>query len=386
MPGYAFGARRLLGPLLALVLAVAAPMPAAAQELAITTPYPSLTVQPGATASFPIAVHTDVERRVDLAVSEVPDGWTATLRGGGYEIGAVHAGPGEAPEVTLDVDVPDDAGAGPQTVTVTGTGDGEEASLSVVVDVASAASGSVQLSTDFPSARGFGDEEFEFSLELSNDTPQPLTFGLQATGPRGWEVTVQPSGQASAASVTVEARASQRLEVRAIPPPQVAAGSYPLLVEATAGEHSGAAELVVEITGRQAMSLTTEDQRLNTTVTAGSTQEVTVVVLNEGTAPLVEVSLSATPPREWEVTFEPATIEQVAPGQTATAVARIAPAAAAIAGDYEVTLSASAEGLDDSIQMRVTVETSLLWGAVGVLLIVGALGSLAWVFRRYGRR
>jgi uncharacterized membrane protein len=34
----------------------------------------------------------------------------------------------------------------------------------------------------------------------------------------------------------------------------------------------------------------------------------------------------------------------------------------------------------------VTVETSPIWGVVGVLLIAAALGGMVLVFRRYGRR
>ena len=36
--------------------------------------------------------------------------------------------------------------------------------------------------------------------------------------------------------------------------------------------------------------------------------------------------------------------------------------------------------------IRVTVETSLLWGIVGVALIILVIVGLGYVFRRYGRR
>jgi uncharacterized membrane protein len=51
-----------------------------------------------------------------------------------------------------------------------------------------------------------------------------------------------------------------------------------------------------------------------------------------------------------------------------------------------VTLKASTQDTNQSIDVRVTVETSPIWGIVGALLILLALGGLAWVFRRYGRR
>ena len=59
----------------------------------------------------------------------------------------------------------------------------------------------------------------------------------------------------------------------------------------------------------------------------------------------------------------------------------------AIAGDYNLTISASgASSAADSMQIRYTVETSILWGIVGIGLIVAVIVGVWWVFQRYGRR
>jgi len=75
-------------------------------------------------------------------------------------------------------------------------------------------------------------------------------------------------------------------------------------------------------------------------------------------------------------------------GQTANANVAITPASGAIAGDYIVTLSARADQVTgpQTIQLRTTVETSSIWGFVGIALIVIVLIGLFLVFRRYGRR
>ena len=51
-----------------------------------------------------------------------------------------------------------------------------------------------------------------------------------------------------------------------------------------------------------------------------------------------------------------------------------------------VTLTASGEGVEETLDLRVTVETSPVWGLVGLGLIALTLGAMVWVFRRYGRR
>ena len=384
--------RRLIVPTLsALVAALVAIAPGVtppvhAQGLLLTAPYPAVSVQPGTTASFDLVVSADEPIRVDLSVEGVPDGWTTTLRGGGRVVSSVFAGPDEPPELVLDVDVPDNARAGTTTITVVGSAAGETSRLPLDVTVVTGGGGEVALTADVPARSGTADDTFDYTLELSNDTPQQLTFELQAMGPRGWTVTIEASGQAGATSVTVDARGSETISVQATPPAQVTEGSFPLRAEAVAGEQSAAIDLAAEVTGRVEMELTTPDERLNTTASAGSPQELDVLVNNLGTAPLVDLSLSGSGPSEWEVTFDPATLQQVSPGDSVAATAVITPSANAVAGDYVVTLSATGEGIDESVDIRVTVETPPIWGIVGIALIVLTLVALGWVFRRYGRR
>lgn len=387
------GARRrtiilaIAAGMLAAVFAVpGAPPIVRAQGLLVTAPYPAVSVAPGTTAQFDLNVTADDPVRVDLTIEDVPEGWSTTLRGGGREVSSVFADPTEPPELVLDVSVPEEATAGTTTITVVGRDGADTARLPLDVTVVAADGGEVALTTDVPARRGTAEDTFEFSLELQNDTPQQLTFELQAVGPRGWTVSVEPSGEADATSVTVDARGSQTLTLTATPPPQVSEGAFALRADAVAGEQAAGIDLVAEVTGRVEMELTTPDARLNTTATAGAARELDVVVNNLGTAPLVGLGLSGSGPSEWEITFEPATVENVAPGDSAPVTAIITPSANAVAGDYVVTLQATGEGIDQSVDIRVTVETPPIWGIVGVGLIVLTLAGMVWIFRRYGRR
>ncbi|HEX2140996.1 MAG TPA: NEW3 domain-containing protein, partial [Candidatus Limnocylindria bacterium] len=363
--GPARGAGRLpvIGSLLLLALSLGLPSPALAQaDVTITTQFPAVSFQPGVSASFELTVAAQEPVRVDLAVEGLPEGWSASISGGGNEVQSVFVEPDAPATVTLNLSIPDDAAAEPVQVEVVGTAAGETTTLSLDLVPAAGPGGTVALESDYPSLRGSTDQDFQFNLTLRNDTSQQLTFGLQATGPNGWEVNVQPSGQAQAASVTVDARGTQRLELTATPPVQATAGAYPLVVEAVAGEHRAATELAVEVTGSLELRLTTPDEVLNTTANAGSTRDFDILVVNEGSSPLDGVSLSGRWPTEWDVTFEPATIEALPPGESATATARITPSGNAVAGDYVVTLSAQTEGVDESMEVRVTIETPPIWG------------------------
>jgi uncharacterized repeat protein (TIGR01451 family) len=378
---------RPLALVIALLMLAALASPAAAQaNLTLTTPFPGVSVQPGASASFTVTVSASQRTRADLSLTGAPSGWTAKLTGGGFEVRSVLVDPDNPPTVTLDISVPDDATEGDTTVTLTARGGGETATLPVTVHVASQAGGSVSLDADFPALQGTPDQSFDFTLQLHNDTPQQLTFSLQAQGPTGWTVNAHPTSETTAASVAVDAGSQEGITVTAKAPPDAATGDYPIAVAAVSGDHTAQAQLGVHITGRVEMQLTTPDQRLNTNANAGETQQFTVTIVNNGTSPLNGVALSGTGPSDWKIEFDPATVDQVAPNQAVNATANITPSANAIAGDYVVTLKGSTQDANESIDVRVTVETSPIWGIIGALLILLAIGGLVWVFRRYGRR
>jgi len=377
---------------LLVVVAVTAMMmgwsaPVAAQAgLQVTTPYPAVAVEAGETVTFDLQVVSDTPQPVSLRVTEAPEGWTTRLRGGGFVIDGVTADSQEPPEVQLEVDVPDDAGAGTHQVTVTASRPGGTSSLTLQLRVAEEVAGSVELVSEFPMLRGAADATFTFDLDLVNNTPEEIAFQLDAAGPEGWSVEARPTSEQQAATATVGGGETAGIQVEVDPPDDVTADTYPIQVRASGGGQEAVTELQVEITGSYAMTLTTPDERLNAEVTSGGSSQVALVIRNDGSAPLQGVELSADPPADWEVTFEPQVVEQVPPGESVRVMATITPSGEAIAGDYMVSVDASAEQTSSSVDLRVTVQTSRLWGLLGILLIILALGGLAWVFRRYGRR
>jgi uncharacterized repeat protein (TIGR01451 family) len=377
----------LVAGLMSMVLGIGSAF--AADELALTTPYPAVSVAPGSKASFDLTVTTTARTRVDLVISGVPTGWTAQLNGGGYVVTAVLSDPKESPTVRLDVKVPPDAPASTNHIVVTATAGSLHDELPIDIDVSSAAGGDVTMTTDFPSLQGPASTTFTFNLTLHNSTAQDLTFGLNAQGPTGWTVTAKPTSQSQASTFQVNAGDTAGITVSADPPPSVATGAYAIDVSATAGDKTVGGKLQVEITGQFSISLTTPDGRLNANGPAGGVISRTLSIQNTGTAPLTGVTLSETLPADWKVTYEPAgPIASIASGQAVTVTANMVPAANAIAGDYVATFRANAPDASSagSTDIRVTVETPLNWLVVGGGLIVLILLALGWIFQRYGRR
>ena len=364
---------------------VAAPASLAANPVTLTTPYPAIEVAPGAKVGLTVSVTTVDPGRVNLTLEGVPDGWTATLRGGGFLVNGVHSDGSAATEVTMDVSVPEGASSGVERITLNAESDGSTASLPVDIRVTPNAAGEVSLTTDFPELRGSTDASFSFNLTLSNDTPDDLTFGVVANGPSGWTVDAKVTTQAQAASAIVEAGSSTAIAVTADAPEGTPAGVYPITVDATSGDQTAHADLSVEVTGSYGLSLTTPDGRLSANASAGSRTDLSLIVQNTGTADVPSVTLAATTPTGWTVTFEPETVTVPAQGEVQV-TAHLTPSGNAIAGDYQATFRATSDLANADADLRITIETSLLWGAVGVALIALVLAGLWWTFRRYGRR
>lgn len=371
---------------IAIALIGLAPPALAATTLTVTTAYPAVVVAPGARVSFNVDIATAAPERVGLALAGVPTGWTATIHGGGFVVDAVQTTGGDPTTIRVDVTVPATA-TGTSRIVLTATAGGERRELPLEIRVDSAAAGDVTLTTDFPKLQGPSDQTFSFNLTLSNQTAEDLTFAVNAQGPEGWTVSAKLTGESQAASAIVKAGATSGVTVSAQAPDGVEAGSYPIQVVATAGSRQIPGTLEVEITGTYGLTLATADQRLNGNGQAGQSTDLALVLTNTGTAAVTNVKLTATPPSGWKVTFEPDTVATLEADTTQAVTAHIVPSGDAVAGDYAVTLKATGDqSTSSSIDVRFTVETSMLWAVVGIGLIAAVVLGVAWVFQRFGRR
>jgi uncharacterized membrane protein len=357
-------------------------------SLTLTTPYPSIEAQPGSDVKLTLSVTSAAPEVVDLEVGGLPDGWGATLRGGGFVIHSITSVPVDGASADLEITVPPDAAAGEYPITVTAkdqTGGVSQAELSVVV--AEQVNAGISLAADFPSLSGDPGTAFTYTLTVNNETPVEQTFTFDPTAPQGWEVTASPTAEAKAQTVTVDAGADTTVNVTATPPESAAEGQYPIDVKVTgANGASGTITLEAVVEGTPQMALGTADQRLDVKGKANTEKRVPMIVANTGTAPLEAVKLAGTAPTGWEVSFDPATIDSVRPGETAQVAAVIKPASDAVAGDYSLTVRASAGSLSSDADLRYSLQGSRTLGIVAIGVIAAAFALLAGVFVKFGRR
>ncbi|MBI2775752.1 MAG: hypothetical protein HYX57_00590 [Chloroflexi bacterium] len=375
-----------LGASAALALGALAAPALAVDPLTMTTAYPAVVVAPGARVTFNVDVKTATPQRVSLSLAGTPASWKASIYGGGFVVDAVQTNGTDAATVRVDVTVPTDA-TGTTRLTLKGSAATGSAELVLEIRVDAGATGDVKLTADVPAQRGSSSQTFSFNLTLRNDTAEDLTYSVNAQGPTGWTVTATLTGQSQAASAIVKAGSTSSITVSVKPPDGAPAATYPVDVVAVAGTRNITGSLQVEITGTYSLAISTADGRLNGRGAAGSSSPISVTLTNNGTAPITNVKLTSSAPSGWNVTFDKDTVASLAPETPVTVTAQVKPSGDAIAGDYNVTITATGDqSTSSSMDIRYTVETSLLWGVIGGALIIAVVAGVWWVFQRYGRR
>ena len=357
-------------------------------SLTLTTPYPSIETQPGSSVKLNLDVASNTREVVDLDVAGLPDGWAATLRGGGFVIRAITSDPEDGAKADLEITVPPDAAPGEYPIRVTATdATGGNSVAEITVVVADQVNSGIKLTADFPSLSGEPAGTFSYTLTVDNQTPVEQTFTFDPSAPQGWTVTANPSAEAKAQTVTIEAGATANVAVTATPPESAEQGSYPIEV-AVVGENGARGTITLEaiVQGTPQLALGTADERLDVSGKANHEQRVPLIVANTGSAPLESVKLAGTAPSGWEVSFDPDTVDNVLPGETAQVAAVVKPASDAVAGDYSLTVRASAGSLSSNTDLRYSLEGSRTLGVVAIGVIAAAFLVLAGVFVKFGRR
>ena len=358
--------------------------------LSLGTSYPEIGVQPGESVNLTLTLKNYglPPGVVRVRVAEAPQGWQASLIGGGRLVRAVYLAPDTAATLTLRLRPPKEVKPGTYRFLVRAEGLGRTASLPIGLVVGQGLPQRLSLEAELPILKGPPTSSFRYRVTLKNESDRDLLVSLEYEAPKGWQVTFTPAfSSQQVTSLPIKAGESKDLDVEVSLPKDTKADTYGLTLRAAAGEAKAELALTLEVTGRPEVRFTTKEERLSGQVVAGRENAVKLVVKNEGSAPAKNLSFSAFEPSGWEVKFEPDKLDTLDPGQEQEVTARIKPSPKAVTGDYMVTLSLSgADGLSESLDYRATVVRSSLWGLVGVGIMAVALLVLGFAVNRFGRR
>lgn len=358
----------------------------AAGSLELYTPYREWSAAPGESISYSIDVinRGSATQTADLSFQTNGNSdWKVQLTAGGREIRSLSVKPGDTQTINLQLDVPLKINKGRYTFQLSAAGQG---SLPLTVNVSEQGTFKTELTLDQANMEGHSDTTFTYSAVLRNRTTEQQTYALSAQSEGGWDVRFKADGN-NVTSVQIEPNAEKTITIEVKPPEQVKAGTYEIPVTASNNTTNAKATVEAVITGTYDMQFSTPDGLLSGEVKAGSERKMDFVVTNTGSAELQDLSFSsAGTPSGWEVSFEPSTINSVPAGEQAHVQATIKASDQSLPGDYVVSLSAQASGKTAKADLRMTVKSSVLWGWIGILIILAVCGGLYYLFRKYGRR
>ncbi len=357
-------------------------------NLTISTAFPSMVVGIGETVALNMDIHSASSQLVNLDLASLPKDWTAEFRGGGRVIRSVYVAAGTPSTVELRVTPPDTVKAATYDFKVIAKDGVETSEFPLEFIVKDKAPARLTFETDFPTIRGGSSAAFTFSVNLKNEGDDDLSVSLLADAPKELAVTFKSSGKDITNLPTdIKAGSSQRIDVSAEPLTSLEVGSYPLTVTAQADTASANIQLTAEVVGQPDLTLTTPDDRLSGTVYLNRTNPIKLVLRNTGNSPAAGVKLTASAPAGWTVTLNPDTIVEVPANNEIDVTADVKPADNAISGDYVVTFHAQPnDSAEKNADFRITVETSTLWGIVGIGLIAVAVAIVGLAVTRFGRR
>lgn len=357
--------------------------------LALYTPYPSQSVRLGETINLPITLkgYNLPPQTVQVRVAELAQGWKASLLGGGRVVGAVYVLPDGEQSLSLRLEPPQNVRPGTYRFRLVAEGSGVRAELPLALTLGQVLPKRLTLETELPVLKGTPTASFRYRVTLRNESDQDLLVNLEADAPENFRVSFSTAfGGQEVNSLPLKAGETKDLDVQVTLPRQVEAKVYAVTLRALAGETRAELAVNLDVTGQVELSLSTPEGRLSGRAFAGRENPIKLVVKNTGSAPAENLEFSASEPSGWEVKFEPDKLEKLAPGAESEVTAKIKPSPKAVAGDYMLTLRASAGSAQASADYRVTVQTSTLWGLVGVALIAVAVGAVGFAVSRFGRR
>jgi uncharacterized membrane protein len=363
--------------------------PAGIKGFFLLTDYPAVTVRPGAASTISLRLQNYAlpPENLKLSVSGVPTGWTATLLGGGQPVAAAMPLTNQSVSLQLRVDVPATAALGTQTLTVNAAGSSAQVSLPIAITLAKDLPAKLSVEAQLPSLRGTAKSSFEYQFNIKNDSGRNLVASFTASAPQNFETSfTEQYGSQEISSIPIEAGQSKGIKLRVRPPSTIGAGSYPVKVTVKSEDATAEASVTLEVAGQPRLNLAGRDGLLSASAEAGIERTVPILVTNTGTAPAEDIELSGSGPSGWKIEFQPKTIDSIPPGQNKEVQAQITPPPKAVAGDYVVTLRASARGETASSDFRIGVRTSTQWWVVGAGIIAVALLVMVGAVARFGRR
>jgi len=367
------------------------------RDITMNAQYTGIKILQGENIDIDLVFENHGKRGEDVIVwlDKAPQGWETTITSYGLEVTGLYVGADKEKTLTFKSIPPPDVKPGKYLFRIGAkTEDGKirmQEDVSVEVgkkgkEVKS--SNKIELSTFYPVLKGPVKGEFKFSVSVKSKLDREAVFNLFGSGPEGWNISFKPSYESTyISSLRLQPDQTKNIDVEVKPPLSAETGEYLFNVRVSTEGAEAEAELKVILIGSYELKVGTSSGLLSLDAKPGEKSNVSIYVKNTGTAENKDITFTTFKPENWKVEFEPERIDFIKPNEFKQVEVIITPYEEALVGDYSVELTAKGEeGSQDSVEFRVTVKATPIWGWAGIGIIAFVIGGLVLTFRFLGRR
>src|SRR5246127_4574055 len=251
--------------------------------LYLMTDYPAITIRPGTTSNIPLRLQNYglSPEAYHLSVDGVPNGWSATILGGGQPVSAAMPAPDGSVSLQLRLEVPRTSDLSKQTLMIKAEGQGTQASLPLNVALAKELPAKLTVTSKLPSLRGSPKSNFEYALTIKNDSGRNLITSFAAEAPSNFETSfTEAYGSQELSSIPIDAGQSKDIKLKVRPPSTIDAGHFPVHVTVNAEDASAKADLALDVVGQPQLQVSGRDGLLSARAVAAQQSSIPIALTN----------------------------------------------------------------------------------------------------------
>jgi len=370
--------------------------PVKSRSIELGVEYPGITVEKGDSVNMDLIIYNRgcTNESVHLQILRQPKDWKTSIKTFQYQVSDIYVPAGQEKNLTFDAVPEKSVRPGKYAFEISArTNDGkfqlkQPVHVNIIKKTGKKEKDSgVRLTSSYPELKGPTDGEFEFSMEVNSQLEKDAIFDLSARGPGGWDINFKPAYESKyISSLRIKSGQNSTVALQVKPPMSAKIGEYPINILIQSGDAKTEAEFKVILTGTYSIEAGTSSGLLSLDARAGKESKVSIYVKNTGSASQQNIKLMSFKPENWDVKFEPETIDILEPNDMKQVEIIIEPYEDSLVGDYSISASIEGEKVDKTIEFRVTVKASTAWAWVGIFIIMAVISGLAFLFQRMGRR
>jgi uncharacterized membrane protein len=228
--------------------------------------------------------------------------------------------------------------------------------------------------------------QYEIALQNVGRVDDTYTLGVEGL-PDPWYARFKEAKDATedVTEVYIPAGDEKTLYLEIIPPYSVNVGEYNVTAVIGSAARSYEENLTLRLRGTYDLQLYSPSYRSE--ISPGDTTSFALTLANGGTGvTLTDLNINVSAPDGWQAKVDTPSIASLGPGERKKVTMMVIPPANIVAGEYKLRAQVKCDQAEEKDEFRVVVQEQSYIAFIGLLVVIGVVGGLWYMFREYGRR